>query len=70
MKKPAASAFRRLGNRLALLEAQRLDRKPGPPQIGLGHGLRGRALKKKLGLAVTSAVVEARGRVYRISGGR
>ncbi len=37
------------------------------------HSVRGAisgTLKKKLGLAVTSAVVEARGRVYRISGGR
>jgi hypothetical protein len=37
------------------------------------HSVRGSisgTLKKKLGLAVTSAVVEARGRVYRISGGR
>ncbi len=37
------------------------------------HSVRGTisgTLKKKLGLAVTSAVVEARGRVYRISGGR
>ncbi len=41
MKKPAASPFPRLGNGLALVAAQRLDRKPGPPQIGLGHGLRG-----------------------------
>ena len=37
------------------------------------HSVRGAisgTLKKKLGLAVISAVVEARGRVYRISGGR
>ncbi len=37
------------------------------------HSVRGAmsgTLKKKLGLAVTSAVVEGRGRVYRISGGR
>ena len=37
------------------------------------HSVRGAisgTLKKKLCLAVTSAVVEARGRVYRISGGR
>ena len=37
------------------------------------HSVRGAisgARKKKLGLAVTAAVVEARGRVYRISGGR
>ncbi len=37
------------------------------------HSVRGAisgALKKKLGLSVTSAVVEGRGRVYRISGGR
>jgi hypothetical protein len=37
------------------------------------HSLRGAisgTLKKKLGLAVTSAVVETRGRVYRIGGGR
>ena len=37
------------------------------------HSVRGAisgALKKKLGLAVTSERVEARGRVYRITGGR
>ncbi len=37
------------------------------------HSLRGAisgTLKKKLGLAVTTAVDEPRGRVYRISGGR
>ncbi len=37
------------------------------------HSVRGvmsGTLKKKLGLAVTSAVVEARGRVYRITSGR
>ncbi len=37
------------------------------------HSVRGAisgTLKKKLGLAVTSSVVEARGRVYRISGRR
>ncbi len=37
------------------------------------HSLRGAisgTLKKKLGLAVTSAVVEPRGRVYRITGER
>ncbi len=37
------------------------------------HSVRGAisgALKKKLGLAVTSETVEGRGRVYRISGGR
>jgi uncharacterized protein DUF3489 len=37
------------------------------------HSVRGAisgTLKKKLGLPVTSAVVEARGRVYRISGRR
>ena len=31
----------RLGNRLALVPAQRLDRKPGQPQIGRSHGLGG-----------------------------
>ncbi len=35
---PAMTAFRRLGNRLPLVPAQRLDRKPGPPQVDLGHG--------------------------------
>ncbi len=37
------------------------------------HSVRGAisgALKKKLGLSVTSETVEGRGRVYRISGGR
>ena len=37
------------------------------------HSVRGAisgSLKKKLGLRVTSETVEARGRVYRISGGR
>ncbi len=37
------------------------------------HSVRGAisgALKKKLGLAVTSERVEDRGRVYRITGGR
>ncbi len=37
------------------------------------HSVRGTisgTLKKQLGLAVTSAVVEGRGRVYRITGGR
>ncbi len=35
---PAVLAFRRLGNGLALVLAQRLDGQPGVPQIGLGHG--------------------------------
>ncbi len=33
-----ASPFPHLGNHLALVPAQRLDRQPGLPQIGLGHG--------------------------------
>ncbi len=34
---PAVSAFRRLGNGLALVLAQRLDRKSRPPHVRLGH---------------------------------
>ncbi len=34
---PAMTAFRRLGNGLALVPPQRLDGQPRPPQIGLGH---------------------------------
>ena len=50
MKSAAASVFRHLGDRLALLEAQCLDRQPGPPQIGLAH--RDRRLAQRLGDAV------------------
>ncbi len=35
---PAASAFPRLGNRLALVPAQRLNGQAGVPQVDRGHG--------------------------------
>ncbi len=45
------TAFRHLGNRLALVKAQRLDGQPGPPQIGLFHG--DRRLGQRLGDALS-----------------
>ncbi len=47
---PAGLALPRLGNRLALVPAQRLNGQPGVPQIGLVHG--DRRLGQRLGDAM------------------
>ncbi len=46
----AMTAFRHLGNRLALVEPQRPEHQPGVPQVDFGHG--GRSPGKGPGGAV------------------
>ncbi len=49
----AGLAFRRLGNGLALVAAQGLERQPRPPQVRLAHG--GRSLGEGPGGAVVGS---------------